>query len=106
MIVHHDLELYKNQEKVVSVGPKYLYDQFPESLKTVSPKEWRSNIYSIRWNGSYRSCEEYLINSLLLPWTNEQKISISTLTSLINIIKTYYSNELLRAFEKAWNRFS
>ena len=46
IIIHHDLKLFKEQDVVYGIGPKYLYDQFADEFRIDSDAN-RGNIYAL-----------------------------------------------------------
>lgn len=106
VLIFHDLALFKRQAKVVSIGPKFLYDQFPDSRRRVSPRDAGANIFSITLRGDHRSCEDALINSLLIPWTNTDNIPLKAAMKTLAIMEKHYGTGLTQAFEIAWSRFA
>lgn len=99
LIYHHDLALYTQQVPVFGIGPKYLFDQIPHQLRVATPEPKR-NIYYIIAPENYRAFSESLIKSLFLPWTIRRKLTEDTLNRFRAIIKKYWNEEILTAFNK------
>lgn len=104
-VIHHDLALYQLQKPVLGIGPKYLYDQFPDQFKVVTDDP-RKNIFYLSTTDNYQDFEQFLINSLYLPWTNRQPISTLTIDKFKAIINAYWSQNLLAVFEKCLQKFN
>jgi tetratricopeptide (TPR) repeat protein len=104
-VIHHDLALYQWQKPVLGIGPKYLYDQFPDQFKVVT-NDPRKNIFYIKTTENYLDFVQFIINSLYLPWTIRQPISALTINKFKAIINTYWSEDLLEIFEKCVKKFN
>ena len=105
IVLHHDLLLYKLQTPIFGIGPKYLFDQFPTESKTVTADS-KKNIFYIQTPEDYRDIEESLIDSLYLPWTLRQPLSLETQNNFREIIKNHWSERLLDAFEHCLEKFN
>lgn len=104
LMFHHDVALYRDQDEVRGIGPKYLFDQIPVSLKGLSPNG-RSNIFYIAAPNDYRSLESSLIDALLLPWTPGLRLPPQHINQTRAIIRNHWSVNLLRAFNTSLRRF-
>lgn len=72
IMVHHDLDLFRKQQVVRGIGPKYLFDQLPDALKVVSPQA--TNIYAFRHPGDINAFADLISDAFLLPWSNVQPL--------------------------------
>ena len=63
-------------------------------------------VFSITLRGDHRSCEDALINSLLIPWTNTDNIPLKAAMKTLAIMEKHYGAGLTQAFEIAWSRFA
>lgn len=102
-IFHHDLDLYRVQQFPVSIGPKYLYDQFPDT-RNVLDHNGRKNIFYINTHRDISYYEHGFSRAMLMPWSNTDKIPLAYAVALYEHIRSHFSVELLRAFDKAWSR--
>jgi predicted O-methyltransferase YrrM len=103
IIIHHDLALFKNQTPIFGIGPKYLYDQIPCSLRYVT-SEPEKNIFYVMLPDKYTELEQYLINSLYLPWTIRSPIDYLFGKKLENIIRKYWGSDMLSAWKATYEK--
>ena len=104
-IYHHDLSLYKNQNPIYGIGPKYLFDQVSDDMKEVT-SEPEANIFFLRTPDNYADMQQAMIDSLYLPWTIRQKIDISTIQSIAKLAHTHWSQELSDVIHFTANKFN
>ena len=104
VVIHHDLALYREQNPVYGIGPKYLYDQMPSTSRVVT-SEHRRNIYYIKLGDSYSVLETPLVDSLYIPWRLRKPIPAETLSRFRTIIENYWGDDLLKAFDDSRSKF-
>jgi hypothetical protein len=105
LLFHHDLNLYQRPQNAKSVGPKYLFDQFPESHRTRYDAN-RGNLFSLDLSIDQGRLEAIAIEAFLLPWTGLRwRGSRGVLEGFRTILRTHYSPELLRVFDDCAERF-
>lgn len=108
IVVHHDYKLYIHQTKPIGIGPKYLYDQFPDHLKLRSPED-DGNIFALSLAIDHQDLEEIAISSLMLPWSLQTPLTArgeSSLASrIVRTLSKYYSTRLVDAFKTALAKF-
>jgi len=106
-IYHHDLALFynRNQTNARGIGPKYLFDQMPQSIRFVAPFGGK-NIYYIITPGNYESLSGALIDALYLPWTLNNKIPEPNFMNYIDIAKKYWDNNVVEALEITFKRYN
>ena len=93
VIIHHDLNLFMLQDRPIGVGPKYLYDQFPDALKTRSDAP-PGNIFSLQLKPSAADFETRIKDSLALPWTLQTPLSADFLRRIETFLSMEYSESL------------
>ena len=105
IMIHHDLNLYKLQSKVVGLGPKILYDQFPARFRHRARAN-NGNIFFLNLtldeNTFYDSC----IDSLLFPWTLSGKLNDKHYEKIISFLKLHYPKEIHQTFINSYTKFS
>ena len=101
IMLHHDLALYTQQNPVLGIGPKFLYDQIPESSLTTITGDYK-NIYYIR---NDRQFEDNLIASLRIPWNLQEALTDESRKAFEFLIERYWSCKLLSAFQLACEKF-
>jgi predicted O-methyltransferase YrrM len=108
IIIHHDYNLYAKQVKPIGIGPKYLYDQFPDHLKFRSPED-DGNIFALSLQMDANDLEKIAIASLMLPWTLHTPLAREGPNGLADRIMTLlaknYSSNLVDAFQAALAKF-
>lgn len=104
-MIHHDLELYKKQEVVRGIGPKYLYDQLPDNLKIFSPQS--PNIFAFGIPANAAELDASLSNGFLLPWSCVQPVDPALVAFLESFCARHYDKpEIVENFKVAMNRFN
>jgi hypothetical protein len=108
IIIHHDYNLYFKQRNPIGIGPKYLYDQFPDFLKLRSPED-DGNIFALSLDIETHELEEIAIGSLMLPWTLQTPLTANGDQSLSNkitaVLSEHYSERLVATFLSALDKF-
>src|ERR1700722_749935 len=104
LLFHHDVTLYREQNEIRGIGPKYLFDQIPCDLRTLAT-EGKSKIFHLKTPETYRSLESNLADALLLPWTPGLKLSEEHIRRLKQIIGQFWSARLGEAFDTTLRRF-
>ncbi len=106
ILFHHDLTLYKRQPKARGVGPKYLYDQFPDTLRGRCD-DGRGNLFWLKLDLPPERLEEAAIDAFALPWTaSDWKGGEPVVGRFREVLRTHYSADLLAAFDTYAERFS
>jgi len=106
IIVHHDLKLYKNQDAVYGIGPKYLYDQFNSEHRIDSDAN-QGNIYAIRLDSvDIDYMVSQMINSLCLPWSLRHPLSDEQVQKTEELLNKFYSKKLADVFVGCVKKFN
>ena len=105
VVLHHDLKLYKEQDVPLGIGPKYLYDQFPEELRDRSTAN-NGNLFSLRLDLDRDEFEALLTDAFNLPWSVATHIQEPRLEAIRAVLGAYYSPELREVFERSVRRFN
>ncbi|MEM1193423.1 MAG: class I SAM-dependent methyltransferase [Pseudomonadota bacterium] len=106
IIVHHDYCLFRNQDIVYGIGPKYLFDQFSEAERIISTAN-EGNIFGIRLEDTTReSLEAAAINCFYLPWSLRHPLQPNLVSRIVGTFKEHYSPALCTAFEKGIAKFN
>ena len=99
IMIHHDLRLFMLQDKVLGIGPKYLFDQFPESHRERSTAN-DGNIFAVDLNIARDRFEALLTDLLKLPWSLRTPLTPAYVAKIENVIKRDFSPELLSHFRR------
>lgn len=120
ILIHHDLQLYKVQLPVLGIGSKFLYNSIHDNdlincEEYVEPKDWEelntrnfaNNIFGIKYSSEFKHrIIERMQDSFYLPWNLVHQISLHELTKIHNnFIKFYDSNDVVRNFALAFDRY-
>jgi len=106
IIVHHDLKLFKNQDTVYGIGPKYLYDQFDSSVRIDSNANG-GNIYALRMKDiDVDQLIKIGINAFSIPWSLRHPLSDADVERLQALFTQHYSKELADVFVKSAKKFN
>ncbi len=104
-VIHHDLFLFRKQDIVFGIGPKYLFDQFPESHREASPAGG-GNIFSLSLAMERDRLEEIAANGISLPWSLRTPLQDSHLKRIFAMIDRHYSPYLGQVFREAAAKFN
>ncbi len=106
VLFHHDLNVYKKQRNANGVGPKFLFDQFPESHRTRYAANG-GNLFSLSLDLPVEQLEAIAAEAFLLPWTGLRwKKGRPALDAFRLVLREHYSPSLLGVFEEAAERFA
>ncbi len=98
LVLHHDLTLYRRQGNGRAVGPKFLFDQFPESHRVQYPANG-GNLFSVSLDLAQQQIEDIAIDAFALPWTLNRKIPDETVSKIQGVLGEHYSPALRTAFD-------
>lgn len=93
IMIHHDLRLFMKQNTMFGIGPKYLFDQFPESHRQRSGAN-DGNIFAVDLNLDQDQFERLLTDLFKLPWSVRTPISPAYVTKIETVLKRDYSPAL------------
>lgn len=99
-LFHHDLILYKTQPTAPGVGPKYLFDQFPESHRTRYQAR-RGNLFSLDLTLETDRLEDAAIEAFWMPWTTLRRMGDEQHDLLRGLLSEHYSQRVVEAFDKS-----
>ena len=105
LVFHHDLALHRVRADSWGIGPKFLYDQFPEHSRCLIDHPTK-NIYALRIEDDYRAYSEPLQHALLIPWTIKQRISPELISALRDFVRSRWDATLQGALDTAVERFN
>lgn len=105
LLFHHDLDLYRKQTQVLGVGPKHLYDQFPESHRRRFEAN-HGNLFLLSLDLPVAELERIAIDAMYLPWSLRFAIGPRRRRAIRTVLETYYSADLLAAFDESVERFN
>lgn len=109
-VYYHDLNLHKLGTQLhshQSIGPKHLFDQFPDKLIEVSHDNGDQNIGYVRVpEAGYIGLKDSIIESLYIPWTIENRIGHSVIIDYAKIAQNYWGEEVALALLKTANSYN
>ncbi len=104
IVIHHDLNLFRKQDAVVGIGPKYLHDQFPADRRINHPAS--SNIFAVSLDMPLHVFEDVVINALSLPWSLRSPLPVIFLEKFLSFVERFYGKALLGGAEAAAKKFN
>lgn len=105
IVVHHDLRLFRKQDIVFGIGPKYLFDQFPSSHRIASTAN-DGNIFAIDLNMTKAELEKIAMDGFSLPWSLRTPLQENYVNSVRAMLKRHYSQSLCEVFESSLKKFN
>ena len=105
LLLHHDLNLFRNQEIPVGIGPKYLYDQFPHELRERAEARG-GNLYFVRMTMPQDELERMAIDAFHLPWSIRSPMPSASVDKTRTVLGAHYSGDLLAAFDGGIRKFN
>lgn len=105
VLFHHDLNLFKKQRNAHGVGPKYLFDQFPDSHRTRYTAHG-GNLFSLRMDLPRDQVEAIAADAFALPWTGLRRPrGENHLQAFRTVLENNYSADLVSVFDESVERF-
>ncbi|MEO1138669.1 MAG: class I SAM-dependent methyltransferase [Pseudomonadota bacterium] len=98
IMLHHDLKLFANRSGGRGIGPKYLFDQFPESHRLLSDAN-NGNIFAVDLNIDRDQFESLLTGLFSLPWSAFPPLSPEQIKKVRGVLKKHYSDALQDHFQ-------
>jgi len=106
IVFEHDLDLYRKQSKpVYGIGPKYLYDQLPDTHKKRAEAN-NGNLFQVSLDLPQDEWERIVIQAFHLPWSLRTAIQPKRMQAFRQVLSTYYSPQVLRSFDEAAKKFN
>lgn len=99
IVIHHDLRLFAKQDIMFGIGPKYLFDQFPESHRIRSAAN-DGNIFAVRLDLPQANFERVMSDLIKLPWSLRGVLPPKTVESLRTMLSQHYSADFVDHFSK------
>lgn len=99
IMIHHDLRLFMIQDKVLGIGPKYLFDQFPDSHRERSVAN-SGNIFAVDLNLPQHRFEALLTDLFKLPWSLRVPLTPGYVAKIEQVMTRDYSPALLQHFRR------
>ena len=99
IMIHHDLRLFMKQDVMFGIGPKYLFDQFPDSHRTRSTAN-DGNIFAVDLTMDQARFEALLMDLFKLPWSLRTPLQQSYIDQVRAVIQRDYSDTLLAHFDR------
>jgi Methyltransferase domain len=106
IVLEHDLDLYRKQtDKIYGIGPKYLYDQFPDSHRDRSTAN-HGNLFSLSLDLPIARIEEIGKDGFALPWSLRTAMQPRRLKAIREVLREYYDPSLLETFNECVTKFN
>lgn len=99
IVVHHDLRLFAKQDIMFGIGPKYLFDQFPESHRIRSDAN-DGNIFAVDLSIGQDEFEGMMADLIKLPWSLRGVLPAKTVEQIRSVLSAHYSAGFVEHFEK------
>ncbi len=112
LIVHHDLQLYRDAKNRVGCGPKLLYDQIAPKMRISAAdlgvaerdlhlpmRSVRNNIYALKTADEMAAQAAVLAQAFCLPWTVVQPLDGTVILRLRAFLAEHYPPQVARFFE-------
>jgi hypothetical protein len=99
IVIHHDLRLFSKQDVMFGIGPKYLFDQFPDSHRIRSTANG-GNIFAVDLSMDQVAFEALMCDLLKLPWSLRGQLPPVTVEKIRTLLRTSYSDQLLVHFNR------
>ncbi|CAN5569868.1 hypothetical protein BH11ACT8_BH11ACT8_17620 [soil metagenome] len=97
LVLQDDLTLFRRQGNGRAVGPKFLYDQFPETHREQFAAG-SGNLFSVSLDLPPERIEQIALDGFALPWTLTQRIPEAVVARFQSVLDRHYSAELSEAF--------
>lgn len=106
IVFEHDLDLYRKQTtKVYGIGPKYLWDQFPQSHRQRAAAN-NGNLFRLSLDLPQDMIESVAVDAFHLPWSLRTAITPPRLEAFRAVLGSHYSAKVLAAFDEATEKFN
>ncbi|MDO9454514.1 class I SAM-dependent methyltransferase [Nocardioides sp.] len=97
LVLQDDLTLFRRQPNGRGVGPKFLFDQFPESHREVFTSGG-GNLFAVSLDLPPERIERIALDAFALPWTLTRKIPEDVVDKVQGVLDEHYSATLSQAF--------
>ena len=104
-VIHHDLALFRKQERPIGIGPKYLFDQFPASHRDRSTAG-NGNIFSLDLDLPVSDLESAATEAFYLPWSLRGPLQPAMIDKFRVVLRYCYGEHLVAVFEECLQRFN
>ncbi len=103
IVIHHDLDLFAKQRVVRGIGPKYVWDQFPETARRRGEGD-ASNIFHVSLDLEDAVFERIFNDCILLPWTS--KLGPKVVHRVRKVLERTVSERAVETFDESLIRFN
>ncbi|MEM7523137.1 MAG: class I SAM-dependent methyltransferase [Pseudomonadota bacterium] len=104
VVIHHDLNLYRKQDRPIGIGPKYLWDQFPERLRERSARD-DGNIFALKLDITDAELASLAHDAFQLPWSLAFALEDAQIDAVEALLKARFP-AALPGFSKGLKRFN
>lgn len=99
VVIHHDLRLFSKQDVMFGIGPKYLFDQFPDTHRLRSEAN-DGNIFSVDLRMGQAQFEALMADLLKLPWSLRGALPPATVDKIRAMLTRHYSAAFVEHFNR------
>lgn len=99
LMVHHDLRLFQLQEVMFGIGPKYLFDQFPDDKRIRSTAN-HGNIFAVDLNMDHDRFEALCMDLVKLPWSLRTQLQPKYIEQITAMLERHYSKAMQDQFHR------
>lgn len=106
LVFEHDLDLYRKQEPpIFGIGPKFLYDQFPDSHRDRATAN-NGNLFSVSLDLPQSKIEEIAKAAFMLPWSLRTPIGGKPMEKVRAVLTEHYDRSVVETFDQAAKKFN
>jgi hypothetical protein len=99
LMIHHDLRLFQLQDVMLGIGPKYLFDQFPDDKRIRSVAN-NGNIFAVDLNMDQDKFEMLCMDLVKLPWSLRTSLQPKYVGQINEMLTRHYSKAMQEQFER------
>lgn len=99
LIIHHDLHLFQKQDVMFGIGPKYLFDQFPDTMRIRSTAS-HGNIFAVSVAMDQDRFEALCMDLVKLPWSLRTQLQPKFIEQIDTMLTRHYSKTMRDQFHR------
>lgn len=99
LMIHHDLRLFQLQDVMFGIGPKYLYDQFPDDMR-IKAEANHGNIFAVDLSMDHDRFEALCMDLVKLPWSLRTQLQPKYIEQITAMLERHYSKAMQDQFHR------